>query len=143
MLKLCAQYLSKPLTYIYSTSIIQGNFPQTLKYVIVVPVFKNGDRTQMATYRPISLIACFPKICEILIYLQTIQHIECHNILVCERFGFRKGLSLDSATYKLIEIIFNAWNNGKCIAGVFSSLTKALDFVNHELLFKKLEFCGV
>jgi hypothetical protein len=59
----------------------------------------------MATYRPISLIACFPKICEILIYLQTLQHIDCHYILVCEWFGFRKGLSLDSATYKLIEII--------------------------------------
>jgi hypothetical protein len=97
----------------------------------------------MATYRPISLIACFPKICEILIYLQTIQHIEYHNILVCKQFGFRKGLSLDSATYRLIEIIFYAWNNGKCIAGVFCRLTKSLDFVNHVPLFKKLEFCGV
>jgi hypothetical protein len=28
-LKLCAQYLSKHLTYIYNTSIIQGNFAET------------------------------------------------------------------------------------------------------------------
>jgi len=111
--------------------------------VIVVPVFKNGVRSQIATYRPISLIAGFPKIFEILIYRQIIQHIQCHNILVCEQFVFRKGFSVDSTTYSLTETIFDAWNNGKFIAGVFSSLTKALVYVNHELLFKKLEFCGV
>ena len=108
--------------------------------MIVVPVFKNGVRSQIANYRPSSLISRFPKIFEILIYQRTIQHIQCHNILVCEQSVFRKGLSLDSATYKLIQTIFDAWNNRKCIAGVFSSLTKAFDYVNHELLFKKLEF---
>jgi len=143
IIKLCTQYLSKPLTHIYNTSIIQGNFPQTLKYVIVVPVLKNGDRSQIANYRLISLIAGFPKIFEILIYRQTIQHIQCHNILVCEDFMFRKGLCLDSATYKLMETIFDAWNDGKCTAGVFCSLIKALSYVNHELLFKKLEVLGV
>jgi hypothetical protein len=52
---------------IYNSSIIQGNFPQTLIYVIVVPVFKNGDRSQIANFRPISLIAGLPKIFEILV----------------------------------------------------------------------------
>ena len=124
---------------ICNTSIIQGNFPDRLQYLIVVPVFKNGDRSQIANYRLISLITGFLKIFEILIYQQIIQHIQCH-ILVCEHCGFRKALSTDNTT---IETIFDAWNIGKCIAGVFCNLTKALDCVNHELLVKNLEVYGI
>ena len=62
ILELYAQYLSKPLTYVHNTSIIQGYFPETLKHFIVVPVFKNGDRLKIANYWPISLITSFSKI---------------------------------------------------------------------------------
>ena len=82
------------------------------KYLFVVPVFKNVDRSQTANYRVISSIIGFSKIFEILIYQLIIQHIQCHNILVCEQTGFRKGFSMDSATHKLRERIYDAWNNG-------------------------------
>jgi len=56
----------------YITSIIQGNFPDRL-HLIVVPVFKNGDRSQIANYTLISLITVFLKIFDILIYQQIIE----------------------------------------------------------------------
>jgi hypothetical protein len=42
--------------------------PDPFKYLIVAPTFNNGDRSQIANYRPISLITSFSKIFEILIY---------------------------------------------------------------------------
>jgi len=68
ILELCAKYLSKSLTYICNTSFNQRNFPDRFQYLIVAPTFKNGDRSQIANYRPISLIKSFSKIFEILIY---------------------------------------------------------------------------
>jgi len=43
----------------------------------------------------------------------------------------------------MTETIFDAWNTGKCIASVFCDLTNAFDFVNYELLIKKLEVYGI
>jgi hypothetical protein len=45
LLKFCAQYLSKPLSYIYNTPISQGKLPDRLKYSVVVLVCKNGEKS--------------------------------------------------------------------------------------------------
>ena len=67
ILKLCAQYLSQPLTYIHNTSVIPRNFPESLKCSVVVPVFKNGNMSQIANL-PISLTSGFCRIFKILTY---------------------------------------------------------------------------
>jgi hypothetical protein len=66
-----------------------------------------------------------------------------NNILVNEQFGFHDSVSTDSAIFKLIESIFNAWNNKEYVTGLFCDLTKACDSVGHELLILNLEFYGV
>jgi hypothetical protein len=109
ILKVCGQYLGKPLAYIYNISLKQGKFPARLKYSVVVPVFKSGDKMQIVNYRPISLLTGFSKIFENLTYSRIMQHI-CHNILVSNLYGFKNGLSTDNAIFKLTESVFKAWN---------------------------------
>jgi hypothetical protein len=108
ILKVCGQCLGKPLAYIYNVSLKQGKFPDRLKYSVVVPIFKSGDRSQVMNYRPVSLLTGFSKIFENLIYSRIMQHIPCHNILVSNQYSFRNGLSTDNAIFQLIESVFKA-----------------------------------
>jgi hypothetical protein len=142
ILKACGQYIGKPLAYIY-ISLKQGKFPDRLKYTVVVPVFKSGDRSQIVNYRPISLLPGFSKIFENLIYSRIMQHVQCHNILVSNQYSFRNGLPTDNAIFKLTESVFKAWNQKDCVAGIFCDLSRAFDCIAHDLLIRKLEFYGV
>jgi hypothetical protein len=81
------KFLSKPLTYTCKLSLMHSIFPDRLKYSIVSPLFKKGDRSQLSTYWPTLLLTSFSKIFDILIYQRLNQHMQIHNILVPEQFG--------------------------------------------------------
>ena len=56
---MCNSLISKPLSYICNKSIQTGNYPDRLKYATVKPLYKNGDRSGISNYRPISLLPVF------------------------------------------------------------------------------------
>ena len=62
ILKWSAPFISSPLTYICSKSLETGFFPSRLKYSTVRPIFKAGDKFDIANFRPISLLISFSKI---------------------------------------------------------------------------------
>jgi Notch-like protein len=64
MLKVSAPYISSPLNYICNKSTRPGTFPTRLKFTIVKPLFKKGNKENMANYRPISLLSSFSKVFE-------------------------------------------------------------------------------
>jgi hypothetical protein len=143
ILRLCGKFLSKPLTYIFNLSLKLGIFPDRLKYSIVSPLFKKEDRSQLSSYRPISLFTSFSKIFEILLFQRLSEHLKIHNILVSEQFGSRSGMSTDNVIHKLVESVSSAWNKRKFVAGIFCDRMKAFDCVNHEVLLRKLHFYGI
>jgi hypothetical protein len=119
----------------------EGVFPDRLKYAIVRPVYKTGDKCDVSNYRPISLLTTFSKIT--LIYTRTLAHLKKYNILSTEQYGFRKGLNTDNAIYKLTTEISYGMNNKQLIGDIFCDLEKAFDCVDHEILLSKLKFYGI
>ena len=63
-----ANYISEPLTHIFNLSFSTGKMPHELKVSLVTPVYKADDNKQLTNYRPISVLNCFSKILEKLVY---------------------------------------------------------------------------
>jgi Notch-like protein len=76
MLKVGAPYISTPLNYICNKSIKSGTFSGYLKYPVVKPLFKKGERENIANYRPVTLLTSFSKVFEKIIHEIFLQHIN-------------------------------------------------------------------
>ncbi|MEJ1681918.1 hypothetical protein SMA88_24465, partial [Escherichia coli] len=53
ILKECKEVFSEPLNNIFRRSVNTGVVPEMWRQANVVPIFKKGDRTSPANYRPI------------------------------------------------------------------------------------------
>jgi len=120
-----------------------GIFPTRLKFSQITPFFEKDNKTEISNYRPISLLTSFSKVFEKIIYNRLYHNVISNNILAKEQYSFRNNSSTDVASYNLINNILKALNNKMRVGGIFCDLTKASDYVNHNILLSKLEFCGI
>jgi hypothetical protein len=142
IIKLTAPYIISPLTYICNAVLSTGVSPDRLKYAIVKPIFRKGNKQEISNYRPISLLTSSSKIIEKLIYARLHAHIDMNNISAQEQYGFRTHSSTEQAAFTLINSILTAMNNSQIVGGIFCDLQKAFICVNHKILLEKLEFYG-
>ena len=94
-------------------------------------------------YRPVSTLPVFGKIFEKLIYSRVYRILTYKGILSDAQFGFRKGHSTAQAIHYSADIVKNALENKKHVLGIFIDLSKAFDTIDHKILLRKLENCGI
>ena len=102
-----------------------------------------GDNALMDNYRPISVLPCFSKNLERIIYNRLYSFFSENNISYKKQFGFQKQHSTDHAIVHLVNEILKSFENNCYTLGVFIDLTKAFDTVDHNILLKKLFHYGV
>jgi len=108
---MCNSLISKPPSYICNKYIQTGVFPDHLKYSIVKPLYKNGDRSIISNYRPISLLPVFSKVLEKTVYCRLNQNLSINNTPATEQRGFRKDWSTEQVAYTLGNGILQPWNS--------------------------------
>ena len=101
--------VSSPLTHIVNLSITHGIVPDDLKIALVIPIFKSGDKALFSNYRPISVLPCFSKFLERIIYNRIINYLNDSDVLCDNQYGFRKNRSPSLALIDLCDKISSAF----------------------------------
>ena len=143
VVKQISTYIVKPLTYIFNQSFLTGIIPSQLKIALITPIFKAKNKEKFSNYRPISVLPCFSKILERLMYNRMEKYLNKVKILFHSQYGFRKNHSTNLATMELVTKILQSIDNNEYTIGVFLDLAKAFDTVNHQILLGKLEHYGI
>ncbi|KAL4085156.1 hypothetical protein QTP88_027448 [Uroleucon formosanum] len=130
------------LTYIYNAILRLSYFSTLWKFSQIIMVAKPDKPPDLPTsYRPISLLLYFSKICERLILKRIYPHIISKNVLLSSQFGFRAKHSTVHQVHRAIDAISTSLENKCYCTCAFLDISQAFDKVWHEgLLFKLRKF---
>ena len=67
--------------HIFNLSLEKGIFLEDLKIARITPIFEAGDESKMGNYRPISVLPCFSKILERIMYNKLFKYLTTNEIL--------------------------------------------------------------
>ena len=70
VLQYCSKMLSKPLSLFFTKCYNSGSIPDGWKAALVIPVHKNGSKSDVKNYRPVSLTCIIMKIMERIIRVE-------------------------------------------------------------------------
>lgn len=143
VIKKAIHLIAGPLAFIFNTSFSTSIFPSLFKNAVITPIHKKGDVTDLNNFRPISLLNNLSKILEKLVAHRISSHLELHNLLVDQQFGFRHGRSTSDAVAHFLQKLDETLTSGQHAIGIFCDLTKAFDCVDHALLLSKLPSFGI
>ena len=141
--KKCSQAVVQPLKLIFQRSLETSELPEVWKKAAVVPIYKKGDRADVANYRPVSLTSVACRLMESIIKRALVDHLKFNNLISASQHGFLTGRS---TTTNLLECL-NSWTSAidrkNCVDVMYLDIAKAFDTVSHSKLLHKLRAYGI
>ena len=131
------------LKVIFEISLNTGQVPQDWTSVNVAPLYKKGDKSLPANYRPISLTCIVCKMLEHIVASNVVKHMDNNNLMYDLQHGFRERRSCETQLTMLVEDLTRKASQGKQTDLILLDFSKAFDIVNHEKLLLKLHKYGI
>ena len=95
------------------------------KHANVMPLFKNGDASELNNYRPVSVLPCTRKILERIVFKNVYNYLRDNRIL-SHQSGFQSGDSTVNQLAYLYHVFGKALDEKKDVRLVFCDVSKAL-----------------
>lgn len=126
-----------PLKILFNNSLCQRQFPEQWKLSLLTPLYKNGDKSDILNYRPISIISAISKIFEKIIYLSLLNDVE--HLINSHQHGFVRHKSTITNLAEYVNFLSSNIAKGGQIDSIYTDFAKAFDKVNHRVLMNKLD----
>ena len=134
----CRKTIAEPIYLLWKGSFDNGVIPSGMKTQYITPVFKKGDRTSAAYYRPVSITSHIIKIFERVVRKHVIvEHMESNSFLSPHQHGFRKKRSCLTQLIDHVDNILKTLHDGNEVDVIYLDYAKAFDKVNHQILLAK------
>lgn len=143
ILKMAAPIIAETLTYVYNLCISKNQVPKAFKTAKVVPIFKNGNRSDPSNYRPISILSILSKPLENHLKKHILNHFNEFSLFHPNQSGFRPNHSCHTALTNLVDQWLTNINNNEITGVLFVDFAKAFDVIDHTLLIRKLKAYGL
>ena len=115
LIKAGAASLAYPLTSLFNLSLSTGEVPQQWKTSRVTPLFKEGSRTEVNNYRPISVLPVVMKIFERLVHNQLYSYLSKNELLSPNQSGFRPQHSTQTTLVEVSDHILKEIDAGRLV----------------------------
>ena len=143
MLKAGFPAIGGVILHIINTCLIQSDIPDSWKHSIVHPLFKSGNPSDPANFRPISLVPVIMKVVERIVHQQLYVYLSHNHLLASSQHGFRPRHSTETALLSVTDHILAATDRGEVSMLCLLDLSKCFDVIDHDLLMQKLMMHGI
>ncbi|CAB3377302.1 Hypothetical predicted protein [Cloeon dipterum] len=145
LLKRCAKTLCPSLAHIFNLLLRACDLPADWKCAAVTPIPKDGDKSDLRNYRPISVTSVVGMLLENHVRNQLAGFLETNIALPDNQHGFRERRSCTTMLLRTLD----SWtaaidkNSGGHVHAIFLDWAKAFDKVPHQRLLSKLQHHGI